>query len=344
MPVAIDLSTLVAISTRVDRKLVVRSENYDEAREMELDRIGSSPAGHWSDAVFGVAAVLERTGHRLRGANLLIASDVPIGAGLSSSAAVEVACGYALLEAAGFSVDLQALALACQKAEHEFLGTRCGIMDQFICCFAREGHALLLDTRLLECEYLPLPAEASVVVCNTMVRHELAASEYNARRAECEAGVRALRGSLPGVRALRDVSLAGLEHYGGTLAEKILKRCRHVISENERVRAAARALQRHDLAEFGRLMGESHRSLRDDYEVSCRELDVMVELAGALDGVYGARMTGGGFGGCTVNLVRAEKAQDFARVIAGQYEQTIGRKPDIYICATAQGVEELSSS
>jgi galactokinase len=220
----------------------------------------------------------------------------------------------------------------CQRAEHEFAGVRCGIMDQMIACLGRAQHALMLDTRSLKYELLPLPGNVSIVVCNTMVKHSLAASEYNNRRSECESAARALGHSL------RDVALPDL----GNLPEKIYRRARHVVTENARVQNAAAALKRNKLDEFGCLMHESHRSLRDDYEVSCRELDVMVEIASSLDGVYGARMTGGGFGGCTVNLVDANCVEAFRKSVVERYRKATGIQPEVNVCAIASGVEELA--
>jgi galactokinase len=344
MPVAVDLYTWVAIAPRRDRKLVLYSQNYSDGAEVDLDRISPGPRRHWSDYVRGVAAVLEKAGLRLAGANLLIHGEVPIGSGLGSSAALEVSSGYALLSLAGIPIDRTQLSLACQRAEHEFAGTRCGIMDQFISCHGRSKHALLLDTRSLAFEWLPLPSQVSVIVCNTMVKHSLTTDEYNTRRAECEAGVRALAARLPELRALRDATLSDFEKKAAGLPQKIYRRCRHVISENERVEAVACALKEKNFDALERLMRESHRSLRDDYEVSCRELDVMVELAGQLEGVYGARMTGGGFGGCTVNLVRAEKSAEFQTRIAQEYEKHTGLKPEVYVCTAAEGVQERLST
>jgi galactokinase len=325
MPVAIHLSTWVAIGPEPDGKFVVHSENF--AQTAELGRTDVV----WSRYVFGVVSVLERRGYRSGGANLLIYSDLPIGAGLSSSAALEVAVGCALLRMSETELDLSDLAQACQRAEHEFAGVRCGIMDQMIACRGRAQHALMLDTRSLEYELLPLPGNVKVIVCNTMVKHNLAAGEYNNRRSECESAVRALG------RSLRDVTLPDL----GNLPEKIYRRARHVVTENARVHSAATALKSNDLDEFGRLMHESHRSLRDDYEVSCRELDVMVEIASSLDGVYGARMTGGGFGGCTVNLVEANCVESFRAAITERYQESTGLDPEIYVCTIASGVEEV---
>jgi galactokinase len=263
---------------------------------------------------------------------------VPIGAGLSSSAAHEVAFGGALLDAAGIDFDRTALALACQRAEHEFAGTRCGVMDQFVVCHARPDHALLLDTRTLEMKWLPLPDQIAIVVCDTMTRHALAGSAYNDRRADCEAGVRAIAARVPGVRALRDVTPAILETNRAALPDRVYRRCRHVVTENARVLDAAYSLDQGDLDAFGSLMGASHRSLRDDYDVSCLELDAMVEIAlGA--GAYGARMTGGGFGGCTVSLVAAGAVDDFRARVAERYLQRTGNTPDVYVCTASGGVE-----
>jgi galactokinase len=343
MPAAIGFSTWVAMAPRDDRKLSIYSENFSERVEFDLSGIDGSgerarSAAHWSDYVCGVAVTLEQVGYPLRGGDMLIRGETPIGAGMSSSAAIEVAAGYALLDASGHTVDRVELAKLCQRAENEYVGIRCGIMDQFISCCGQAGRALLLDCRSLDHRWLPLPGDARLVVCNTMVKHELASGEYNRRRAECEAGVEGLVRFLPGVRALRDVTPVELERYGRELPEVVYRRCRHVISENARVIEAAGALERNDLAAFGALMSESHRSLRDDYQVSCDELNLLVRLASRVEGVYGARMMGGGFGGCVINLVAAESVAELERVVTRDYEQATGRKPEIYVCEAADGV------
>ena len=341
MPAAIEFYTWVAISLRPDRKVSVQSINFSEEFEFDLDDRSARAGGRWSDYVQGVAVMLERTGHHLRGANLLIRGEVPIGSGLSSSAAIEVATGLALLQNSGLSLDRVELAKLCRRAENEFVGARVGIMDQFISCNGHRGHALMLDCRSLEFRLLPVPSGASLVICNTMVKHELASGEYNTRRAECEEGVRVLSQWYPGIRALRDVSLAELEKHAGALPPVIYRRCHHVVSENQRVLEAASALERGDLHTFGQLMAASHRSLRDDYQVSCAELDVMVDLAGRQTGVYGARMTGGGFGGCTINLVRAEQVSAFREIVAAEYQRAIGLRPDIFVSSAAEGASEV---
>jgi galactokinase len=344
MPAAIDLSTWVAIAPRHDRRLLVRSENFSETVELDLDRPPERAGGHWSDYPFGVAITLAQAGWNLPGANLLVRGEVPIGSGLSSSAAIEVATGFALLELAldGAEVDRWELAKLCQRAENEFVGMRCGLMDQFISCFGQAGHALMLDCRTLNYQLLPLPREVKLVVCNTMVKHELAASEYNARHAECEEAVRLLARDLPEVRSMRDVTMADLERASSALPEVIKKRARHVTSENARVIEAAAALQRSDPETFGRLLRESHRSLRDDFEVSCKELDLMVHIASQAEGVFGARMTGAGFGGCTINLVAEDSVAQFKQLVAESYAEATGIAPQVYACSPARGAERVA--
>ncbi len=342
MPAAIGFSTEVAIVPRAGRKLVIHSENYAEQIEFDLDHLPAARSGHWSDYAIGVAIMLERSGQTLSGAHMLIDGSVPQGAGLSSSASLEVAVGYALLDLANSTIDRTKLALLCQQAENEFVGARCGIMDQFVVSHGQRGNALLLDCRSLEYRLLPLPEGTSLAICNTMVKHSIAKGEYNQRRAECEAGMRALSKYLPQVRALRDVTIEDLEKYGHDLPDVVLRRCRHVASEDVRVQQAADALDRGDLQAFGKLMLESHRSLRDDFEVSCAELDIMVELAEKAEGVYGSRMTGGGFGGCTIALIKDECVDGFQQVVQQGYERLTGRQPEIYICTAADGVGRVS--
>lgn len=343
MPAAIDLYCYAAIKPREDRRLLIHSDTFAESVEFDLDESNHLARGHWSDYVGGVAVTLERTGYRLTGADLAIRSDVPIGAGLSSSAAIEVATARALLENSGIEIDRVELAKLCQRTENEFVGMRCGIMDQFIACLGRHDHALMLDCRTLEFRFLRLPEDVRLVICNTMIKHELAASKYNARRAECDAGARHFAQTLANVRALRDVTMNNLENLGSDLNEVIFNRCRHVIGENLRVLKASAALEQGDLDTLGELMADSHRSLRDDYEVSCAELDTMVDIASQVDGVYGARMTGGGFGGCTVNLVSADCVPEFKRVVSRGYEQATGIIPGICVYNAAGGAESVTT-
>lgn len=339
-PAAIDLFAWIAIAPRSDRRIHLQSQNLGQEAEFDLDAGPRAASREWSSYVFGVALVLEQRGYPLRGANLLIRGDVPIGAGVSSSAALEVAAGFALLANSGTAIDGTQLALCCQKAENDFVGTRCGIMDQLASACCVRDRALLLDCRSLEFRTVPLPAGVRLVICNSMVKRELAASAYNTRRSECEEGVRLIAERFPGVRALRDVTMEQLESCQGSLPGNVYKRCRHVVSEDARVIRAADALEHNRLDDLRSLMAKSHRSLRDDYEVSCAELDLLVELASEAEGVRGARMTGAGFGGCTINLVDSEAVAEFQRRISTGYEQRTGLKPDIYVCDASDGVQQ----
>jgi galactokinase len=342
MPAAVAFSTYVAISPRADRKLSIHSEEFPDTLEFDVDHLPERRIGQWCDYLLGVASVLRQHGYKLVGANILVHGEVPIGAGLSSSAALEVSSALAFTALDGSSIPLPELAKLCRKAENEFVGARVGIMDQFVSCMGKAGHAFLLDCRSLEYKFVPIPAGIRLVVCNTKVKHDLATGAYNQRREQCEEGVRYFAKLDPNVHALRDVSVDLLEQHAKELPPVIAKRCTHVIRENQRTLDAARALTDGDLSTIGKLMHESHASLRDLYEVSCRELDVMVDSAEGLPGFIGGRMTGGGFGGCTVNLVQEEHAQDFASQICDRYKKATGIVPDIYLCTAEDGAQELS--
>jgi galactokinase len=270
-----------------------------------------------------VAVALRNSGHVLRGANLLVHGEVPIGAGLSSSAAIEVASALALLSLNSHKLSLPEIAKLCQKAENEFVGAHVGIMDQLV----------------------PLPKNVKLVICNTMVKHELSSGEYNRRREECEQGVGILSKLMSGVRALRDVTPDQLSAFATAMPPVIYKRCRHVVEENQRVLQTAEFLRSGSLDAMGKVMRDSHCSLRDLYEVSCRELDVMVAAAEGLPGQYGSRMTGGGFGGCTINLVAAERAKKFRESVARRYREQTGISPEVYVCSASDGARvELESA
>ena len=342
MPAAINFSTSVTYQPLVERRIEFYSENFHEKIVLDLDALPRQKRYHWSDYVVGVALMLEQAGHRLTGASLSFSSDVPIGSGLSSSAAIEVATAFALNAASSLQIERKELAKLCRGAENEFVGARVGIMDQFVSLFGEKDKALLLDCRSLDYKLLPLPVDIQLLICNTMVKHALASGGYNERRAQCEEGVRELSKVLPGITALRDVSLVELEQQRDVLRPVIYRRCKHIVSENERVLASAAALERSDLRGFGTLMNESHRSLRYDFEVSCAELDLMVELARRVEGVYGARMTGGGFGGCTVNLVARDQVEQFKLIVGRAYEKATGLKPEIYVCQAMKGAEEIA--
>jgi galactokinase len=342
MPAAVGFATYVAIAERPDRKLVIHSEEFPGNFEFDLDHLPERRTGAWCDYVLGVASVLQWRGLELRGANLLVHGEVPIGAGLSSSAAVEVASALAFMSVSETQLPLPEVAKLCREAENTFVGARVGIMDQFVSCMGKAGHAFFLDCRSLEFQFVPIPAGIRLVVCNTMVKHDLATGAYNTRREECEEGVRCFAKWDPTIRALRDVSVEMFDQHVHDLPATIAKRCNHVVRENQRTLDAARALTEGDLERVGRLMRESHKSLRDLYEVSCRELDIMVEAAEGLPGFCGGRMTGGGFGGCTINLVREENAEEFAQRIAESYRQQTGITPQVYLCTAEDGAGELS--
>jgi galactokinase len=342
MPAAIDFATLAAISPRTDGKVVLYSENFGEEMSFNVAALPAKAAKHWSDYPLGVVAILAGEGHKIPAFSLSIWSDVPLGSGLSSSAALEVATALAVLSLTGASYPGPVLARLCQRAENEFVGASCGIMDQFISANGQENHALLLDCRDLSFKLAPIPAHVALVIANTMVKHSVAGGDYTTRRAESEAACAIIASHRPGVPFLRDATLDDLDKWGHEMAPKSLLRARHVISENLRTVAAAEALARNDLAELGRLMAEAHRSYSQDFEGSCVEADLMVELANQLPGLIGARLTGGGFGGCTINLVEQDKAKAFAAELGKRYAAKTGIQPQIHICHASDGAHRLA--
>jgi len=336
LPAAIDRHIVIAARPRADRVVRLHAADMGESARFDLDDIRPDTGRRWSNYERGVAWALQGAGYTLQGMDAVVAGDVPVASGLSSSAAIEVATAFAFQTLGDLALDGVKRALLCQKAENEFVGMRCGIMDQYIISLGRRDHALLIDCRSLEYKLVPVPAGVSLVICDTQKRRGLVDSEYNTRRNECEAGARAL-----GVPALRDVSVETFEARQEELGPVTRKRCRHVVTENQRVLDAVDALGAGDLERFGALMNASHVSLRDDYEVSCAELDAMVEAAWRQPGVLGARMTGAGFGGCTVNLVRDEAAETFQHGVAREYTDATGLEPRIYVCAAEDGVRLL---
>ncbi len=342
LPAAIGFYTQVAIGPRPDRKLIIRSEEFAGDFEFDLEHLPPKRVGAWCDYVLGVAVMLRQRGLLTEGANLLVQGEVPVGAGLSSSAAVEVASAFALLSLDGSRLAMPELAKLCQQAENTFVGARVGIMDQFVSCMGRAGHAFFLDCRSLEFKFVPVPAEIQLVICNTMVKHDLATGSYNTRRQECEEVCRILARRDPKIRALRDVSIEQLERYSGNLPDILRNRCTHIVHENQRVLDAVQCLADGNLTRLGDLMRDSHRSLRDLYEVSCLELDVMVDAAEGLPGHCGGRMTGGGFGGCTVNLVVSGNAKEFAAQVSERYQRKTGISPKVYICSAADGAQAFT--
>lgn len=343
MPAALEHATWVAVAPRADRRIVVHSRRSDATAELDLDAGPIRPMGHWSDYVFGVARILLEKGHRLTGCDMTLTSTVPVGSGLSSSAALEVSVCGALAALAGITLDRVETAKICQRAENEHVGMRCGIMDQYASSCSSAGHALMIDCRSLEARAVAIDPGCRIVVANSMVHHVLAGGgEYNARRKSCEDGVARLRTRLgDGVRALRDVSIEALEANRDLLDTETHRRCRHIVTENARVLAAVTAADAGDVTRFGALMDASHVSMRDDFEISCPEVDVMVDLARMLPGVYGSRMTGGGFGGCTVSLVAVGAVEDFTATLRATYREATGLESEIFACAPAAGAGEV---
>ena len=336
MPAALEFATLTAASRRPDRRLTVYSMIMDETREFDLD---SPPAasGDWSDYVLGVALMLETSGRRLSGADLIIWSDVPIGAGLSSSAAVEVSCAHALLTVSGLPFDPMAIAKICQQAENDFVGMRCGVMDQYISCYGVAGHALVIDCRSLASRDVAIASNLRLLIANSRVRHQHAGGEYNLRREACEEGVRLLSRYLGPIKALRDVTPQQLDAKRRKLPELVYRRCRHIVTENARVLEAARALEAGGFVACGRAMNASHVSMRDDFEITCPEVDMLAGLALTVKGVYGSRMTGGGFGGCTVSLMEASAVDKASQILTDGYRIAMGLDVEIFVCAPSDG-------
>ncbi|MBN1138024.1 MAG: galactokinase [Anaerolineae bacterium] len=332
LPMAIDRAVWLAAAPRSDRQVRLRAVTLERDDVFELDDLRPSREAHWANYVRGVLAMLELAGHRLAGLDLAYAGDVPIGAGLSSSAAVEMAVAAAARDLFALDLPLLELARLSQRAEQQFAGTRCGLMDQLISAVGQEGQAMLIDCRALTWQPVPLPRDAAVIVCDTSKRRGLADSAYNERRAQCEEGARRLD-----VPALRDLDVATFEARSKELPPVLRRRCRHVVHENDRTLRAAEALRRGDLHAFGRLMSESHTSLRDLYEVSCEELDLMAALAQSQPGCWGARMTGAGFGGCAVALVDLPAVETFTHNVVAVYRRQTLRTPVLYVCRASAG-------
>jgi galactokinase len=343
LPVAVEREVAVAFSARRDRRVRVFSADF--GGQVEFDITGLSPGSitGWSAYPAGVAWAMAEAGLPVRGLDAALAGDLPIGGGLSSSAAVEVAFAAALRQASELDLPQLELARFGQAAENRFVGVRCGIMDQVTAACAEAGHALLLDCRSLEVRHVPLPSALRIVVLCTGISRELGASEYNRRRRECEEAVSRLAAVDDEIRSLRDIAPEQLQSLLRHLPPPLDRRVRHVVGEIERVRLAAQALEQGEMERFGELMFVSHRSSRDDYEVSIDELDSLVELARQAPGLLGARLTGAGFGGCTVNVVSAALSDDFLDHIVKGYEKLYGRSPEAFVTEAAPGVttEEL---
>ena len=341
-PAAIDRWVVVAARSRADSLVQIYSAMHEEVAEFRVDDVLEAQ-GNWADYPKGVVREFQKLGHSLCGFDAAIVGNVPMEAGLSSSAAVEMAVGKGVVVLNRIEISGPDLALLGQRAENHFVGVNCGIMDQFISANGRAGHALFLDCRDLSFELVPLFGDdVQIVICNSGVTRGLTDSAYNDRRSACESGVSLLARTMgTDIQALRDVSMEMLDAYGGVLPEMVLKRCRHVITENERTQRAVTLLKKGDLSGFGQLMVASHESLRDDYEVSGKELDLLVEIALNVPGVFGARMTGAGFGGCTVNIVERDAVSALTDAINKRYPRTMGLTPEIYVCSAVNGAEQM---
>ncbi|MXY28108.1 galactokinase [Candidatus Poribacteria bacterium] len=360
-PVAIDKYIHIAMRARTDRRAVLHALDVNESFELNLDALRPVPpkAPTWSYYLIGVASLLQESGNKIAGIDAVIIGDVPIGAGLSSSAALSVSAALAFLtsaipqsspNAAVSEARKKELAAVCQRVEHEFVGVNCGIMDQTISLLGRADHGLFLDCRSLAYEHVPLNLGAHcIAICNTKVKRELAASEYNKRRAECERGVDILSQWLPGISSLRDITLSDFKKREGKLPALTQKRCGYVIEENTRVLDAVSTLKARNqqtsekiddpLIAFGKLMNASHKGLRDDYAVSCRELDLLTDIARDVEGVIGTRMTGAGFGGCTVSILHRDALETFRTRITTEYRKQTGIEPEIYLCNISNGAQ-----
>jgi galactokinase len=343
LPAAIDREVQLAASLIVERRVILYAIDLDERTTFSLDALDEKvdlegkPLPGWALYPAAVAWTLQEAGFQVSGIQAVYSSDIPIGAGLSSSAAVEV--GFGVLWRAFAKMDIGQLKLAelCQRAENVYVGVSCGLMDQFASACGIEGHALCFDTRSLEWETAPLPPGTALIIADSGVRRALASSAYNQRRAECEQAVEQLQQSMPKIQSLRDVSPTEFAAYGFYLPPIIRRRAEHVVKEIARVQSAVSALRREDIRAFGALMYSGHSSLRDLYEVSTPELDTLVEITRKLPGCFGSRLTGAGFGGCTISLVEEDKAPDFIRGLKDRYQQETGRQVQVYSCKASDG-------
>jgi len=346
LPVALQFEVRAVAAVRPDRKVRAWSMVFQQGAEFELDEpLAPGPSGEWANYLKAVAWALERQGYALPGVDLVVSGNVPLGSGLSSSAALEVCLATLFESALGIGIDPKEKALLCQQAENEFVGMQCGIMDQFISALGEAGHALFLDTRTLDYATVPLwESGYKLVVINTNKPRQLVDSAYNERRAQCEEAVRRLQQAGVECQALRDVTSEVLEAHKTLLPELVYRRARHVVSEDERVLEAVEVLRSGNLQRFGELMNASHESLKHDYEVSCAELDLLVELAREVPGVLGSRMTGAGFGGCTVTLVEEAHVEELLEHVEGPYQARTGLKPEAWSCTASNGAEIIDIS
>ena len=345
LPAAIDKEIKFALGPNGTDRIRLAALDLDDTYEVALTDIAPLPGGHWANYQLGVVAGLLGRGAPVPGFDCAFGGDIPSGAGLSSSAAAECGVAWGLNELLGLGLDRMTLAHISQTAEHAYAKVMCGLMDQFASLFGRAGHVVQLDCRSLAYEYFPFDTTACrLVLCNSGVKHALGDSEYNTRRAECARGVAILQRTNPALQSLRDATLPEIEAAAAELGAVVARRCRYVVEENQRVRTlTAHLAAGHPLRHVGELLYASHAGLRDLYQVSCRELDVLVELARAAPGTYGARMMGGGFGGCTLNLVATGEVDAFVAHMTRGYREQLGLKLETYVTTLADGVGAMTA-
>jgi galactokinase len=343
LPIAIDRSMVVAAGKRTDDLLSLTTIDMQSSVQVPLSRIEFNTNQQWANYPMGVAKIFLERGYRLGGANVCIRGTIPIGSGLSSSAALEVACAIALAALNDLPLTMSEIIDISHSAESEFVGVQCGIMDQFAVLRAEQNHALFLDCHSMEYSQVPYPKKVQLIVCDTGIRRELTHSAYNERRRECEEAVRIIAQDIPGIRSLRGISWSEFQSVEKKIPTHIKKRVRHVLSENQRVLQSVEAMKRNDLAALGELMTESHLSLRDDYDVSCRELDAFVDIAISLEGVYGARMTGAGFGGSAICLIAEDRIDSLIELLRSEYPKRAGRSLVVYLASPSDGAIVMKS-
>jgi galactokinase len=341
LPTTTALYTWLAIAPRTDSAIRVYSANFDEEASFQISDIRRSSDNHWSDYIKGVVHELVQEEKIDSGFDIVIDGQLPVGGGLSSSASLETVVAYAILDSAEQDIDRRDLALLCQRAEVEFVGARCGIMDQYAISCGESAHATMLDCRSLEHRLIPLPGTLRILVVDTGVEHQLAAGGFNRRREECQRAVETLAQVLPGVRALRDVSMAQLEEHRLLLDDVLYRRSRHIVSEITRVHNAATALSSGDVATVGQLIGASHKSLRDDYEVSCPEMETLVGIISNCDGSHGARLVGAGFGGCAISIVEPAQLQNVMDTVSANYGTILGHTPWMHVIEASGPVDKV---
>lgn len=337
LPAAIDKKIIYAVAPNNTRQCNVHAVFNNETVSFQLDDVKPTPG--WINYLMGIVYQLQERGLEVQGFDCVLAGDIPVGAGLSSSAAVEGGLVAALDHIFKYGLDRMQMALIGQKAEHTFPGVKCGIMDQFANLHGKKDQVMRLDCRSLEFEYFPFSfPDYKIVLCNSMVHHSLASSEYNVRRQQCEEGVKAIQANHPAVKSLRDADMNMLNEVRAQLSDKVYDRCNYVIAEIQRVQDATALLKKGDLQQFGELMYATHEGLSKLYEVSCPELDFLVSLAKERTEVAGARVMGGGFGGCTINLVKADKVDEYVSFIKSRYQDQYGKEPEVYVTIIEEGV------